>query len=169
MQRKTRTREHVIASQSVAHVERCIVAAGHTAERPSSDYGHDLNMATFGANGAVENGCIYFQIKATDSLTVLKDESTIPFSIDWRDVAFWRGETMPVILIVHDAANDIAYWLYTQEQFEADPRYQVAEASGTITVYLSRDRVLDEQAIGRFRDFKQIVLDQLQGKVRHHE
>ena len=46
MQRKTRTREHVIASQSVAHVEKHIAAAGYTAERFLNDYGYDLSLYT---------------------------------------------------------------------------------------------------------------------------
>lgn len=113
--RKTRTREHVIASQSVAHVESLIVASGYVAERPINDYGYDLNLITFDSRGEMENGCIYFQVKATDKLPILRDGKTISFRLDWRDVALWRGETMPVILIVHDTLHKVTYWLYTQE------------------------------------------------------
>ncbi len=167
-QRKTRTREHVIASQSVAHIESLIVSSGYVAEKPINDYGYDLNLITFDSQGGMENGCVYFQVKATDRLTTLQDGRTISFRLDWRDVALWREEAMPVILIVHDALHKVAYWLYTQEQFESDAQFQAKDRVGTVTVYLSKENKLDEPAIERFRRFKRIVLDQLQGKVRHH-
>jgi len=69
--RRTRTREHVIASQSVTHVERFIVAAGHTAEKFVSDYGYDLSLYTYAPNGGVEPGSVLIQIKATEVLGTL--------------------------------------------------------------------------------------------------
>ena len=39
--RKQRTRQHVIADQSVNHVERFIIDEGHTAQRLEKDYGYD--------------------------------------------------------------------------------------------------------------------------------
>ena len=43
--RKRRTREHVIADQSVNYVERFIIDAGHTAQRMEKDYGYDLLLS----------------------------------------------------------------------------------------------------------------------------
>ena len=165
--RKTRTREHVIASQSIAHVEKFIVAAGHTVERLMSDYGYDLSMATFTPDGGAEPGNVWFQLKATDALAWMRDGDTIPFSLDWKDVSLWREEPMPVILMVYDAIRENAYWLYTQALFQSDVRFR-GNGSGTITVHLSRSNVLNEQAVGLFRLFKQNVLDQMRG-IRHHE
>jgi len=45
--RKQRTRQHVIADQSVNHVERLIIDAGHTAQRLTADYGYDLVLFTY--------------------------------------------------------------------------------------------------------------------------
>src|SRR6266478_1175045 len=53
--RKQRTREHVIASQSVNHVERFIIDEGHTAQRQESDYGYDLILSTFDEQGYAES------------------------------------------------------------------------------------------------------------------
>lgn len=166
VQRKTRTREHVIASQSVAHVERFIVAAGHTAERPMSDYGYDLSMSTFAPNGGAEPGNVWFQLKATDTLPLMQDDNTIPYLIEWKDVSLWREEPMPVILVVYDAAQQAAYWLYTQALFQSDGRFR-GSGGGTVTVHLSRANVLDEQAISLFRLFKQNVLEQMR-EIRHN-
>ena len=52
--RKRRTRQHVIASQSVNFVERFIVDAGHTAQRVEADYGYDLYVTTFDDEGYAE-------------------------------------------------------------------------------------------------------------------
>ena len=166
--RKTRTREHVIASQSVAHVEKFIFGRGYTAERVVHDYGYDLNLYTYDANGGVENGNIWIQLKATDNLTVLRDGRTISLAVDWADAAFWQNEIMPVILIVYDALRDEAYWLYVQETIENSPPLQRAKRGSKVRLHLSKDNVVSEEAIERFRRMKQIVQEQLEGKIRHY-
>jgi hypothetical protein len=66
--RKRRTREYMIADLSVNHVERFVLRCGWTVERTRYDYGIDLNMVTYNADGEVENDSVSFQVKATDSL-----------------------------------------------------------------------------------------------------
>lgn len=167
--RKTRTREHVIASRSVAHVERFIVAAGHTAESFVSDYGYDLSLYTYAPDGGVEPGNVLIQIKATEGLRTLHGGKAISFPMEWRDIALWRSEIMPVIFIVHDIVQDAAYWLYVQEWIEDSvTRVEPLKQSGSINVHLSIDNVVNEKAIERFREFKRIVFDQIHGKVDHH-
>ena len=168
MQRKTRTREHVIASQSVAHMEKHIAAAGCTSERFANDYGYDLNLHTYGSRGQIESGNVYLQLKATDALKVLRGGTTISFPVNVEDVALWRNEVMPVILIVYDASQDLAYWLYLQEFFETSPRFQKPLQQKQIMVHFNKSNVVNREAIERFRHFKQIVLEQLEGKVRHY-
>lgn len=166
---KMRTREHVIASQSVAHIERFIAAAGHTAERFVSDYGYDLSLYTYAPNGGVEPGNVLIQIKATEGIRTLRDSKAISFPVEWRDIALWRSEIMPVIFIVHDIVQDVAYWLYVQEWLEdSATRFQPLKRSGNVNAHFSINNVVNEQAIGRFREFKRIVFDQIQGKVDHH-
>lgn len=166
-QRKTRTREHVIASRSAAHVERFIVAAGHTAERFLNDYGYDLNMFTYDMDGGAEPGSVLIQIKATDNLPPLRDGKTISFPIDWQDIALWRKEPMPVILVVHAVAEGEAYRLYVQELLETSERLRTTRRSGQVNLHLSKDDVVSEQAVARFREFKQIVLSQTES-IKHH-
>jgi hypothetical protein len=55
---KRRTREHVIASQSVNHVERFVIDEGYTAQRQDDDYGYDLHITTYDDHGYVEPGSI---------------------------------------------------------------------------------------------------------------
>jgi hypothetical protein len=40
--RPRRTREHVIASQSVNYLEKFFIDKGHMVDRPAEDYGFDL-------------------------------------------------------------------------------------------------------------------------------
>lgn len=84
MDRKRRTREHVIADLSINHVERLILRCGWTNERSSHDYGLDLYMDTYNINGEVENGRITFQLKATDALKRSADGKIISVRLEWR-------------------------------------------------------------------------------------
>src|SRR5438128_1911944 len=115
--RKRRTREHVIADMSVNHVERLVLRCGWTAERSRYDYGIDLFVKTYTADGEVQNGRILFQLKATDSPRRSADGTVLAVRLDWRDLLYWLNEPLPVVLILYDARDDRAYWLYVQEYF----------------------------------------------------
>ena len=84
--RKRRTREHVIADLSVSHVERFILRCGWVARRMNPDYGIDLSMETYNAQGEIENGGVWFQLKATDTLQVVSKKQAIPVRLEWRDL-----------------------------------------------------------------------------------
>src|SRR5947209_15368190 len=108
--RKKRTRQHIIAAQSVNHVERFIIDEGHTAERPGSDYGYDLVLFTYDTAGYAEEGSVYIQLKAAEKLT--RSGAEFAFDVDLRDYTLWTAEPMPVILILFDAFRRRAYWVY---------------------------------------------------------
>ena len=100
--RKRRTRKHVIADQSMNHLERFIYHANYVAERQLSDYGYDLVMKTFDADGYVEPGRVYFQLKASDGLKESGDDFV--FQLDVADYNLWHREGHPVFLILYDAS-----------------------------------------------------------------
>jgi len=66
--RKQRTRQHVIADQSINYVERFVIDAGYTAQRTEKDYGYDLTLYTYDDRGFVELGLAYLQFKASETL-----------------------------------------------------------------------------------------------------
>src|SRR5262245_5190224 len=66
--RKQRTRQHVIADQSVNYVERFIIDQGHTTQRVTQDYGYDLILFTYDAAGYVEPGAAFIQLKGSETL-----------------------------------------------------------------------------------------------------
>src|SRR5436305_1842632 len=96
--RKQRTRQHVIADLSVHHVEGFILEEGHTAQRLGSDYGYDLTLFTYDAQGYTEPGLIYFQLKAAEAWEAVGDDCV--FDLDIRDYNLWMMDNMPVILIL---------------------------------------------------------------------
>src|ERR1700733_13713322 len=93
--RKQRTRQHVIADQSVNYVERFIIDDGHTAQQFERDYGYDLLMSTYEPNGYLEPGSIYLQLKASESHR--RSGSDYAFEVDIRDYNLWTLERSPVI------------------------------------------------------------------------
>ena len=75
--RKRRTRAHVIADLSVHHVEGFVLRCGWTVERTRHDYGIDLFMQVYNADGEVQSGRALFQLKASDSLKRSADGTVI--------------------------------------------------------------------------------------------
>lgn len=169
MAKKKRPRQHVIADLSVNHVERYILLCGFSVERVEHDYGIDLVIFTYDANGEIENGQIYVQLKATDALRRIGDGSLIAFSLQRSDVEFWLQEPMPWILIVYDAQDDLAYWLYVQAYFERQLGFDLAQVGETVTVYLPTSNILNQEAVRQFAQYKGNVLAQVQGVIRHYD
>src|ERR1700722_6878843 len=116
--RKQRTRQHVIADQSVHHVEGFILAEGHTAQRLERDYGYDLLLFTYDEQGYVEPGLLFIQFKAADALQAIGSDYV--FDLDVRDYNLWMREEMPVILILFDATRRRAFWLPVHRFFRED-------------------------------------------------
>lgn len=108
--RKRRTRKHVIADLSANHIERLALLNGFAVESIVKDYGYDLNIYTFTAAGELENGSIYVQLKATDKPRYINHNTDLSFSVSRKDLENWYNEPFPVIFILYDAKNEVAYW-----------------------------------------------------------
>jgi hypothetical protein len=118
---KRRTREHVIADQSVNFVERFVIDAGYTTIRVIQDYGCDLMVMTYDDDGYVEPGYLYCQLKATSSLQRYDGGDHYWFPLDERDFNLWLEEPMPVIFFLYDAVRRRAYWVDVQAHFRDNP------------------------------------------------
>ncbi len=167
VERKRRTRTHVLADLSVNHVERHALLRGYSAERVRMDYGIDLVVDTYGRRGVVENGRILFQLKATDRIKVVAGGGAVTCRVERAHLSYWLGEAMPVILVLYDARADRAYWLYVQAHFESRPDFDLAQAAKRVTVEIPRENVVDREAMRRFARYKKAVLSQQQGRIRH--
>ena len=112
-QHKRRTREHVIEEMSLNFLERKVLVRGHQlVPATKREYGWDATMFHFSPHtGAVENGEIRFQLKATDQLSVDRPFATC--QVETRDLHFWYWEAqrLPFILMLYDAKRNRAYWI----------------------------------------------------------
>lgn len=152
--RKIRTRQHVIADLGVNYTQRQVLLAGHTAEEFGHDYGIDLEMKTYSPNGEVEGGHIGIQVKATDHLARHADGTTFAIRVSMSDLKAWLMDWVPVVLVVYDAAADLAYWLDVQDYAQ---HHDVDEFTGgaTVTLRVPLANVFDVDAVRSLRDRKQ--------------
>jgi hypothetical protein len=153
--RKQRTREHVIADQSVNYLERYIIDEGHTAQRLERDYGYDLLLFTFDDQGYVEPGLVSLQLKAAETLQAVA--SSYVFDLDIRDYNLWKLEKWPVVLILFDASRRRAYWLHVQAHFLAEASRQPKKGAKTVRVRVPKRQAVNRRAIAKMRDLKQRV------------
>jgi hypothetical protein len=151
--RKRRTRQHVIADQSVHHVEGFILAEGHTGQRLERDYGYDVLMFTYDEQGYVEPGFLYLQIKASE--TFKSNGLEYMFDLDIRDYNLWTLEKMPVILILFDVSRRRASWIPIQRYFRDDPVRRPKPGVKTVRVYVPMQQTVNRRAIARMRELKQ--------------
>src|SRR5262245_16211824 len=150
--RKRRTREHVIADQSVNHVERFIIDEGHTVQRLGSDYGYDLVLFTYDEKGYIEPDSVFLQLKAAETLQAVGSDYV--FDLDIRDYNLWMLEKAPVILVLFDASRRRAYWLPVQRYFREDPGRQPKKGAKAVRVRVPKRQVVNRRAVARIRDLK---------------
>src|SRR5437868_15281542 len=155
--RKQRTREHVIADQSVNHLERFIIDEGHTAQRLEKDYGYDLLLFTHDDQGYVEPGLVYLRLKAAETLQAA--DSDYLFDLDIRDYNLWLLEEMPVILILFDASRRRAFWIHFQSYFKEDSARQPKPGAKTVRVYLPMRQAVNRRAVEKMRTLKEEFLN----------
>ena len=176
--KKRRTREHILADLGVNHVERFVFQCGFTCERVEHDYGTDLLMFTFDTNGEFENGHVQIQVKATDQPRYHDDTPTIACPVEMAHIWSWAGEPCPVILVRYDAKADQSYWLYVQRELESSNSLDLAppdtdrpedrdEQREYATLRVPLANRLDCKSIIRFRTFRDQVLEQVKGIIRH--
>ena len=149
--RKRRTRQHVIAAQSINHVERCLIDEGHVPQRIDADYGYDLTLYTFDEDGFAEPGAALLQVKASDHLTATGE--VIPFDLDIRDYSLWILEKTPVFLILFDASTRQAIWLHVQSYF-ANGENRKPKGRRTVRIFFPTNAVLDGSAVAEIQKIK---------------
>jgi hypothetical protein len=155
--RKQRTRQHVIADQSVNFIERFIIDAGHTAQRVEKDYGYDLLLFTYDVRGYVEPGVAFIQLKALETLE--QTGSDYVFDLDIRDYNLWMMNRMPVFLVLFEASRRRAFWLHVQGSFPAGSAHRPKPRAKTIRVRVPVRQSLNRRAIASMQRLKQVALE----------
>jgi hypothetical protein len=150
--RKQRTREHILEDQSVNHVERFIIDAGHTNHRFERGPSYDLLLFTYDEESYLEPGSTYLQLKASETLKRVK--SCYVFDVDIRDYNLWMAEQEPVIFVLFDASRRRAYWLHVQHYFSEEARRRPKKKAKHVRVHVPRRQVVNRRAVARWRDLK---------------
>ena len=165
--RPRRTREHIIASQSHNYIEKFFIDKGHTVARPPEDYGTDVLVNTFDKDGYAENGDIRLQLKGRRSFTYTKDGSQIRFRIEAKHYDLWLNEPGPIFLVLYDASNAVAYYLYLQEYLTGAGRRRPKPNATWMTVHVPVANRFTEATVDYMRERKAAILNQIRGRVRH--
>jgi len=111
-------------------------------------------MFTFDANGETEAGEVRIQVKASDKLIRSGRRRGIPFRLDRSDLIHWMNEMLPVVLVIYDAQNEIAYWLDVKEYFREEADFNLFSAGQTITIYVPHSNVFNPSTVSRLADKK---------------
>jgi hypothetical protein len=122
-------------------------------------------MSSFDANGEIEGGIIFFQVKATDNLSLLADGQTISWAISRRDLLLWMNEAYPVILVVYDGQRDRAFWVHVQADLTDRPSPEWFLAGKTMNVHLTRTNRLNRRSVRHIVKRKNTIHSQLQGDL----
>ena len=147
--KKRRTREHIIADLSLNHAEQFVFRAGHVADRVFFDYGYDLTIRTFDANGEIERDFFYLQLKASDSPLFVENGQAVSVRVEAGDLQAWREERVPVVLVFYDVGADMASWVHIQE---------MVNDAGRVTVHLPITQRFDEAAVETLRQRKNAII-----------
>jgi hypothetical protein len=163
---KTRTRAHVLADLSINYVERQLLLSGSAVQRVRSDNGYDLAMSTFDADGQIEPGVVYFQVKATDHLRLLADGQAVALVLSRRDLRLWLDELFPVILVLYDGQRNRAYWLDIQAHFAGRSSAELFLAAVTVTGRVPVAQRFNPRSVRRIIRGKNRSQARFQGKGR---
>lgn len=176
-QRKTRPPGHVTADLGVTHVRQIAIESGFSVEEFTRDYGTDLNVYIFDKHGVIENGDIRIQVRSKQRLETIHGGQAISCGVTVRHLNHWLNEISPFILVVYDANDETAYWLYVQRLFtNPDWKERLADATADdtkkdkeIKVHIPAENRLDQAAFLNFRLFVRRIHDQAWSVIDHGE
>jgi hypothetical protein len=92
----------------------------------------------------------------------------VSFRISIKDYRLWIAEGYPVFLIVYDAIDRKAYWLYFQKYFKDDKTREPKAKATTITVKIPVANEMSEATVDYMRDRKSVFMARF-AKVSHHD
>jgi hypothetical protein len=151
--RKLRTRAHIIEELSINYFERYALLCGFSLEKVIHDYGYDLLLFTYSANGEIENGSVTIQMKASDNV-VLNIKGNVVFDLDTRDLNLWLNQFDPVLLVVYEANTRKAYWLDIQKYFKTNVLSNKKKRQGAFRVFIPKNQIINIRSMRKFAKLK---------------
>lgn len=149
---RRRKREEIIHELGLNYIERLILLNGHSMRRFNSfEFGYDAAISTFNRDGELENGTIFFQLKATERLRVLKN-GKISLTVKMHHFYLWFYEPAPVYMIVYDAPSNRAFWLDLKKYYAGIAPEKMQRNYKVL--HISPDNILSPETIEEFRAYK---------------
>jgi Domain of unknown function (DUF4365) len=126
------------------HIERHILYAGNILRRYSqNDYGYDGKIDTFNEQGEALNRSFMIQLKSTDNIQLSEQHKGYIVDLSKRDLELWLDSFHPVLLVLFDAQNEIAYYTDLQTYFEKN-RILLKNGRKFVRVYCSNEAIFDK-------------------------
>ncbi len=166
--RPQRTKEHINESKSYNFIEKFFIDKGHVIARSGADYGYDMFVTTFDAQGYAESGDIRIQLKASDDFDYVKKGSFVSYNISMKHYNLWTGEIMPVFLILYGATQNRAFWVDIAEYF-SDPKNQPGADTKSVNIRVPVANVFTEATVDRARSLKSAIIARRKGYIAHGE
>ncbi len=149
--KKLRTRQHIIEDLGLNHIEKQILLSGNILRRFSeNDYGYDGMIDTFNEQGETENLSFKIQLKSTDVIQLSPDKVGFIIDLSRRDLELWLKSNYPVLLILYDAQEDIAYFADLQTHFEEN-RILLKNIRKFVRIFLSPKSIFNNTAIQKLQ------------------
>ena len=163
--RKRRTDDHRRADVASRFTELVIARAGYVsnAGHPGADYGIDLQVDTFDDDGFLENEPFWIQVKGVAKAKRHAGGRNISFPLDARDVRYWMGQMLPVILVLYDAEADTLYWAYVQRYFSKLPAFSLPGVGASVTIKIETTDVFDPEAVRSIGRLKNVIVGESWG------
>jgi hypothetical protein len=149
-----RTLEHIIEEMSLNFLERKVLERGHQlVPAMKREYGHDATMFHFSPEtGAIENGEVRFQLKATDKLDTEAEFAICPaIKVKHLHHWYWEAQKFPFLLVLYDAVRHRGYWVDVRRYVD-NVLKEVDPDQKTTTIRMPWSSRITVKSIDRFRE-----------------
>ena len=145
--KKLRTRQHIIEDLGLNHIEKQILLSGNILRRDmKEDYGYDSVIDTFDAQGQVDNRSFMVQLQSKDGIQLSPKKDGFEVEFSKKDLELWLQCAYPVLFILYDAQQDIAYFTDLQTYFNENMGL-LKNVRKFVKLYLSPQSIFNTDAI----------------------
>ena len=148
---KLRTRQQIIEDLAINHIERQILLSGNVLKRKGDiEYNYDGAIVTFDETGQINNLSLMIQLESTDVIQLSPKKAGFSIDLSKRDLERWLNTETPVLLILYDAQQDIAYFTDLQTYFNEN-RHLLKNVRKFVKIFLSSKSVFNQSAISELQ------------------
>ena len=144
---KLRTRQQIVEDLGLNHIEKQILLSGNVLKRKGEiDVEYDGAIITFDASGRINNLPLLVQLQSTDFIELSPKKAGFIANLSKQDLERWLNTELPVLFILYDAQQDIAYFTDLQTYFNEN-RHLLKNVRKFVKIFLSPKSVFNNAAI----------------------